>query len=390
MELGSPVASGALRARGGRPRPLCRNFARGSCRWGQSCRFAHDRKSAQICRYFQSGFCSYGERCSYQHIQEEPVGSQWGHEPPMPPGRRGSELVCLPQALARSWGGARCRSAPAEPSATQLTFRFPRVQLEEEEEEDKENVPAPDNPPSRAVDGECVPAGAQGASSSRPGGLGLQAAPSGMAMVETATWAQHAEAAAEAGEAARRARSEAVVCGICMDRVYEKALPEERLFGILPNCAHAYCLGCIRKWRRSRDFQTAVIKACPECRVTSSYYIPHKYWVSEADEKQKLIEAFKARTGKIRCKFFVRSHGHCPFKSDCIYLHEFPPGWTPRRRQRRPRIPELDPALSESSDEEDEELCILEWALTLALMEADGWYSTYGQQSLFTDLSDSD
>nr|XP_013801973.1 PREDICTED: probable E3 ubiquitin-protein ligase makorin-1 [Apteryx mantelli mantelli] len=86
MELGSPVASGALRARGGRPRPLCRNFARGSCRWGQSCRFAHDRKSAQICRYFQSGFCSYGERCSYQHIQEEPVGSQWGHEPPMPPG----------------------------------------------------------------------------------------------------------------------------------------------------------------------------------------------------------------------------------------------------------------------------------------------------------------
>uniref|UniRef100_A0A8B9PCL6 Uncharacterized protein n=1 Tax=Apteryx owenii TaxID=8824 RepID=A0A8B9PCL6_APTOW len=38
-------------------------------------------------------------------------------------------------------------------------------------------------------------------------------------------------------------------------------------------------------------------RACPECRVTSSYYIPHKYWVSEADEKQKLVEAFKARTG---------------------------------------------------------------------------------------------
>jgi len=45
-----------------------------------------------------------------------------------------------------------------------------------------------------------------------------------------------------------------------MERVCEKALPEERLFGILPNCSHAFCLGCIRTWRRSRDFPSTVIK----------------------------------------------------------------------------------------------------------------------------------
>lgn len=50
------------------------------------------------------------------------------------------------------------------------------------------------------------------------------------------------------------------MCGICMERVCEKALPEERLFGILPNCSHAFCLGCIRTWRRSRDFPSTVIK----------------------------------------------------------------------------------------------------------------------------------
>ncbi|NXV08917.1 MKRN1 ligase, partial [Cettia cetti] len=122
-----------------------------------------------------------------------------------------------------------------------------------------------------------------------------------------------------------------------MDRVYEKALPEERLFGILPNCSHAYCLGCIRKWRRSRDFQSTVIKACPECRITSSYYIPHKYWISDVGEKEKLIRTFKARTGKIRCKFFV--HGHCPFRSECIYLHELPARRLRRRRRQRPRMP---------------------------------------------------
>ncbi|NWS77309.1 MKRN1 ligase, partial [Crotophaga sulcirostris] len=118
-----------------------------------------------------------------------------------------------------------------------------------------------------------------------------------------------------------------------MDRVYEKALPEERLFGILPNCSHAFCVGCIRKWRRSRDFQNGVVKACPECRVISGYYIPHKYWVSDAGEKEKLIETFKARMGKIRCKFFVR--GFCPFKSDCIYLHELPAGRLRRRKKQR-------------------------------------------------------
>ncbi|NXQ11626.1 MKRN1 ligase, partial [Peucedramus taeniatus] len=138
-----------------------------------------------------------------------------------------------------------------------------------------------------------------------------------------------------------------------MDRVYEKPLPEERLFGILPNCSHAYCVGCIRKWRRSRAFQSTVIKACPECRITSNYYIPHKYWISDVGEKEKLIRTFKARTGKIRCKFFLR--GHCPFRSECIYLHELPAGWLRRRRQRQLRRPAVFiPSSSESSDEEDE------------------------------------
>ncbi|NXO41808.1 MKRN1 ligase, partial [Locustella ochotensis] len=118
-----------------------------------------------------------------------------------------------------------------------------------------------------------------------------------------------------------------------MDTVYEKPLPKERLFGILPNCSHAYCLGCIRKWRRSRDFESKVIKACPECRITSNYYIPHKYWISDADEKEKLIATFKKRTGKIRCKFFI--HGYCPFKSECIYLHELPAHQLRRRRRQR-------------------------------------------------------
>ncbi|XP_063212930.1 probable E3 ubiquitin-protein ligase makorin-1 [Chroicocephalus ridibundus] len=399
MEPGSLVASGALRARGGCLRPLCRDFARGSCRWGQNCRFSHDRKSAQVCRYFQSGFCSYGERCSYQHIQDEPVpvGTRYGTVPTVPPGRWGSEPRSGPVALARGWGGARHSSSHPVPCVTHVAFKFRSMEIEEEEK-DKENIPAPDNVPRGAIGGEFVPAQAQGASGSQPRRRGLDpnSTDPREAAVETTTWTDPAEVPTEPGAAAApvptavlRARSEAVVCGICMDRVYEKPLPEERLFGILPNCSHAYCVGCIRKWRRSRDFQSVVIKACPECRVTSSYYIPHKYWVSDVAEKEKLINTFKARTGKIRCKFFVRNRGRCPFKSDCIYLHELPAGRLPRRRQQRQRMPvEFSPSPSESDDEEDEELCVLEWAFSL--METGFRYTRYDHEVLLVDFSDSD
>jgi len=122
---------------------------------------------------------------------------------------------------------------------------------------------------------------------------------------------------------------------------------------------------------------------------------------------------------KIRCNFFVRNRGFCPFKSDCIYLHELPAGRPPRRRRQRPRMPvvsgvtrpggawgtvwmgnagpglilspvlqEFSPSPSESSDEEDEEYRMLEWALTL--METDFRYWSYGHEMLFTDSSDSD
>lgn len=55
------------------------------------------------------------------------------------------------------------------------------------------------------------------------------------------------------------------MCGICMDKVWDK--PEaQRIFGILPNCGHAHCLGCLRTWRKSRqDFPLDVIKSV-SCR----------------------------------------------------------------------------------------------------------------------------
>ncbi|XP_016047894.2 E3 ubiquitin-protein ligase makorin-1-like [Erinaceus europaeus] len=120
----------------------------------------------------------------------------------------------------------------------------------------------------------------------------------------------------------REQDSRDIVCGICMDKVWDKP-KAQRVFGILPNCTHAHCLGCLRSWRKRRqDFPRDVIKACPQCRVHSSYVIPCQFWVSEGAEKEQLIQSFKAWTSQIPCRFFAQGSRHCPFKSDCIYLHQ--------------------------------------------------------------------
>ncbi|XP_074092565.1 E3 ubiquitin-protein ligase makorin-3-like isoform X3 [Macrotis lagotis] len=121
--------------------------------------------------------------------------------------------------------------------------------------------------------------------------------------------------------------SQDVVCGICMEKVWDKP-PSDRFFAILPNCSHAYCVNCLRTWRRSRgDCPQNITKACPECRVRSNYFISCKFWVSKGPKKEQLIKNFKERTSQILCKFFIQGRGWCPFKSDCIYQHQFPESW---------------------------------------------------------------
>lgn len=55
-------------------------------------------------------------------------------------------------------------------------------------------------------------------------------------------------------------QSKDVACGICMDKISEKSTAQERRYGILPNCSHAFCIGCIVTWRKTKDFQEDVIK----------------------------------------------------------------------------------------------------------------------------------
>ncbi|KAK2083426.1 E3 ubiquitin-protein ligase makorin-1 [Saguinus oedipus] len=87
--------------------------------------------------------------------------------------------------------------------------------------------------------------------------------------------------------------SKDMLCGICMGVVYEKANPSEHCFGVLSNCNHTYCLKCIRKWRSATQFESKIMKSCPECRITSNFVLPSEYWVEKKEEKKKLVQKYK-------------------------------------------------------------------------------------------------
>ncbi|KAH8370507.1 hypothetical protein KR093_003807 [Drosophila rubida] len=121
------------------------------------------------------------------------------------------------------------------------------------------------------------------------------------------------------------AQSKDKTCGICFDTIMEKAGREKR-FGILPNCNHIFCLECIRTWRQAKQFEHKITRACPECRVCSDFVCPSAFWVETKEEKDKLLNDYRAALGAKDCKYFKKGEGKCPFGNKCFYKHALPNG----------------------------------------------------------------
>ncbi|XP_007989620.1 putative E3 ubiquitin-protein ligase makorin-4 [Chlorocebus sabaeus] len=344
----------------------CRYFVYGICKEGDNCRYSHDlsdRPCGVVCNCFQRGYCLYGDRCRCEHSkplkQEEATATELTTESSFAASSSLSSIVgplvemntnesesrnsnfATVGAGSEDWANA-IEFVPGQPycgrtvpSCTEAPLQGP-VTKEESEKEQTAVETKKELCPHAAV-GQCR----YGENCVYLHGdlcdvCGLQA----LHPMDAAQRSQHIQSCIEAHEKAMEfsfavQRSKDRVCGICMEVVYEKANPSEHRFGILSNCNHTFCLKCIRKWRSAKEFESRIVKSCPQCRITSNFVIPSEYWVEEKEEKQKLIQKYKKAMSDKACRYFDEGRGSCPFGENCFYKHVYPDGRReePQRQQ---------------------------------------------------------
>ncbi|KAM6930034.1 makorin, ring finger protein, 4 [Lycodopsis pacificus] len=292
-------------------------FINGSCRLGPRCSYRHEWPVIpQICRYFQKGGCWYGERCRYLHVLPEVVAAVEGRRGSVPtvsssvaytpPDRRGSEPALLQaDVLSRpAYNGPQLVVNISNPPHNTGLLA---ADIAEEQSQD------PTTP--LTASGESVQS-----SEAAQACAGRNEQETSNETMEDGAAAAAFRTRGNMEEMDAFLRSQNVTCGICMDKVYEKTDPRNRVFGILPNCNHSFCSQCIMTWRKTKDLGPDVVKRCPQCRVRSAFYVPYKHWV-EGSAKESLIAAFKEEFGKQRCPYYTR-YRSCPFKTECLYWHD--------------------------------------------------------------------
>mmetsp|Transcript_67370 Transcript_67370/g.161558 ORF Transcript_67370/g.161558 Transcript_67370/m.161558 type:complete len:324 (+) Transcript_67370:72-1043(+) len=111
-------------------------------------------------------------------------------------------------------------------------------------------------------------------------------------------------------------------CGICFENIGRKG----EQFGMLESCDHAFCLSCIRAWRKQREQDKLNLRMCPLCRNESFFVVPCNRLILDPEEKSEAIQDYKREMSKIPCKAFDYGRGKCPFGTSCFYAHLNPDG----------------------------------------------------------------
>ena len=88
------------------------------------------------------------------------------------------------------------------------------------------------------------------------------------------------------------------------------------MFGLLPSCTHAFCLGCIKQWRTTNMES----KECPICRQISHFVLPSIKYLTDINKENALI-AYQENLRSKPCRHFNYGDGECPFGTSCFYAH---------------------------------------------------------------------
>ncbi|GAV72756.1 zf-CCCH domain-containing protein/zf-RING_2 domain-containing protein [Cephalotus follicularis] len=335
-------------------RVLCKFFAHGACLKGEHCEYSHDWKDPtnNICTYYQKGICSYGSRCRYEHVKASLSDSSASSSSlTVPPRSQALDSVSQPRPSRAS--SSRMSTAPA--TAAQLSassslpvpsikaaWNLPPEQhdfLDNGDFRELRNVKPADRPLcSYAAAGDCL----RGENCPHiHGDLCPTCGKHCLHPFRPEEREEHIKMCEKKQNHIEALKcSQEIECSVCLDRVLSKPTAAERKFGLLSECDHPFCISCIRNWRSNSptsgmDVNTAV-RACPICRKLSYFVIPSVIWYSSKEEKQEIVDSYKAKLKSIDCKHFNFGNGNCPFGTSCFYRHTVKPGSYVWKYQRPP------------------------------------------------------
>ena len=308
----------------------CQFHALGRCSRGTSCAFSHDPSVCVpgaikvLCRHeaARPGSCRNGDKCLYLHAASESVSPEKK--------KKNDEAYSTPRLVQLPLSTARAAAA---------SYPLEKQELLQEESVYSYGDPLAfdkKNPWKRASFGgarappaidysKVIPAKSRAVCAPAPPAPAAATAAQA-ASTPQQSWPMSSQAFEFAFTEDEIAASQDLKCAVCLETVVktdsEHVLP--RRFGILPNCAHVFCLECIRGWRKSDISDRASTKefarCCPCCRVESGFIVPSKYFVASKFRRFRLVATYKASLKRIPCKHFSAS-GTCPFGSSCFYLH---------------------------------------------------------------------
>nr|GMC89206.1 putative RING-type E3 ubiquitin transferase C3H69 isoform X1 [Ipomoea batatas] len=299
----------------------CKFFAQGGCLKGEHCEFLHELRTPpnNICTYYQKGICAFGSRCRYEHVKtsqlQSSASSFSGHRKPNWNQKLG------PQDSLQSDGIAEAKiHNPADQSICSFAAAGNCLRGEK----------------CSQIHGDlCPTCGKQCLHPFKP-----QDREEHLKACKKRQW--HLEILKHSQE---------IECSVCLERVLSKPTEAERKFGILSECDHPFCIVCIRNWRSSSPSSgldvNSALRACPICRKRSYFVIPSVIWYNTKEEKQEIIDSYKAKLRTIDCKHFDFGNGTCPFGTSCFYKHTVKPGSMMWNRALMPdtfgsRYPDMD------------------------------------------------
>ncbi|CAI9103117.1 OLC1v1001558C6 [Oldenlandia corymbosa var. corymbosa] len=322
-------------------RTLCKFFVHGACLKGDHCEFSHDWKDPQnnVCTFYQKGICAYGSRCRYEHVKASRTPSSSSSSSANPPEFLLSEpILSAPSSGAPSVLEGHVPSTTADLSfSSRSSANEPAwgkiVGLDVESQDisigQKRSLNPADQPIcSFAAAGHC-PRGEM--CPHIHGDLCPTCGKHCLHPFRPQEREDHYQSCVRRQNHLEALKcSQEIECSVCLERVLSKPTAAERKFGILSECDHPFCIGCIRNWRSSSpasgmDMNSA-LRSCPICRKLSYFVIPSVIWYSSKEEKQEIVESYKTKLRSIDCKHFDFGNGSCPFGTSCFYKHTVKPG----------------------------------------------------------------